>query len=74
MTTVNRCTRCKIKLSSRNKNKGTKAFYQLCTTCFSDPSDEERCTKIKSNGERCKFRLSHKSETLCAIHYNMSKR
>jgi len=74
MRATNRCLKCNTKLSSRNKNKGTKAFHQLCSECFKNPSDEDRCTMIKSNGERCKFRRSKKSDTLCGVHLKQASR
>ena len=74
MINTNRCLKCNIKLTSRNKNKGTKVFHQLCSDCFNKPSDEERCTAVKANGERCKFRLSKKSDELCGIHLNLTKK
>ena len=71
MTSVNRCLRCNAKLGSRNKNKGKKTFHQLCSECFKRPSDEERCTMVKPNGEQCKFRRSKKSDKYCGIHLNL---
>jgi len=58
------CVRCGKALKKKSK-------YQtgVCVECYRNPTDAERCVAHTSSGDRCKRRISDKSEKgYCGIH------
>ena len=48
-------------------NNARKAFEDL-----KEVKHENRCMYIKKDGNRCKFRKSHKSEEYCGMHWRIA--
>lgn len=70
------CKNCGIKLRSVNVNRTYRGWKvrNLCHSCYSNPSDEERCKATTVRGKRCKHRKDPDSKLdYCGMHDKKAK-
>tara|TARA_B100001094_G_scaffold284141_1_gene297429 strand:+ start:2546 stop:2800 length:255 start_codon:yes stop_codon:yes gene_type:complete len=71
------CNNCGVKLPNRNAKRTYNGYKvrNLCKSCWSNPTDEDRCDAITKKKVRCKLRKDPESKGgYCGMHRNKMER